>query len=159
MPHKKVGTLVHLGPVQLPTEKSFGSVIGYFSHIQVEFEGISFFLFLLLLYFTSFREQDESYTNSLRWSTLVGLEPSYTRIWVAHSTTELWTSTEAYLEKIVEGDLEKLLTTSKMNTNGWAWCFRMILMFFRVPCCQDTYLQTWLNYIRQAPLRIYKTLV
>ena len=34
--------------------------------------------FLLFIYFTSFREQDEAYMNSLRWSMLVGLEPAYT---------------------------------------------------------------------------------
>ena len=47
---------------------------------------LSFCFFLLLFFFTlsfiftSFREQDEAYMNSLRWSALVGLEPAYTRM-------------------------------------------------------------------------------
>ena len=39
-----------------------------------------FFFFTLSFLFTSFREQDEAYINSLRWSVLVGLEPAYTRM-------------------------------------------------------------------------------
>ena len=39
-----------------------------------------FFFFTLSFIFTSFREQDEAYINSLRWSALVGLEPAYTRM-------------------------------------------------------------------------------
>ena len=38
------------------------------------------FFFTLSFIFTSFREQDEAYINSLRWSALVGLEPAYTRM-------------------------------------------------------------------------------
>ena len=34
--------------------------------------------FTLSFIFTSFREQDETYINSLRWSALVELEPTYT---------------------------------------------------------------------------------
>ena len=50
-----------------------------------------FFFFLTLSFiFTSFREQDEAYINSLRWSALVGLEPTYTRMKVARSTTVLY---------------------------------------------------------------------
>ena len=39
-----------------------------------------FIFFTLSFIFTSFREQDEAYINSLRWSGLVGLEPAYTRM-------------------------------------------------------------------------------
>ena len=39
-----------------------------------------FYLITLSFLFTSFREQDEAYINSLRWSALVGLEPAYTRM-------------------------------------------------------------------------------
>ena len=39
-----------------------------------------FFFFTLSFIFTSFREQDEAYINSLRWSALVGLKPAYTRM-------------------------------------------------------------------------------
>ena len=53
--------------------------------------GVIFFFFFRFIYSTSFREQDEAYMNSLRWSTLVGLEPAYTWMWVAHSTNVLWT--------------------------------------------------------------------
>ena len=42
-------------------------------------EHFIFFLTLSFI-FTSFREQDEAYINSLRWSALVGLEPAYTRM-------------------------------------------------------------------------------
>ena len=38
------------------------------------------FFFTLSFIFTSFREQDEAYINSLQWSALVGLEPAYTRM-------------------------------------------------------------------------------
>ena len=39
-----------------------------------------FFFFTLSFIFTSFREQDEAYINSLRWLALVELEPAYTRM-------------------------------------------------------------------------------
>ena len=36
------------------------------------------------------REQDETYINSSRWSTLVELKPKFTRMWVARSAAVLW---------------------------------------------------------------------
>ena len=48
-----------------------------------------FALFLIFIYLTLLREQDQAHINSLRWSTLVGLKPVYSRMWVARSTTVL----------------------------------------------------------------------
>ena len=50
-----------------------------------------FFFFLSFIYFTLFREKDKADMNSLRWSAPVELEPAYTRMWVARSTTVLRT--------------------------------------------------------------------
>ena len=58
-----------------------------------------FFFFLSFIYFTSFGEKDKADMNSLRWSARVGLEPAYTRMWVARSTTVLPLST--VLSKLV----------------------------------------------------------
>ena len=55
-----------------------------------------FFFFLLFIYFTSFREQDKAIINSLRWSAPMGLEPAYTHMWVARSTTVLQTPTFSF---------------------------------------------------------------
>ena len=41
---------------------------------------ISIYFFTFAVLFTSFREQDEAYIKSLRWSALVGLEPAYTHM-------------------------------------------------------------------------------
>ena len=38
----------------------------------------AFFCVYFIFFFTLFREQDETYITSLRWSALVGLEPAYT---------------------------------------------------------------------------------
>ena len=51
---------------------------GYMSRVLFFF--FIFIFFTLSFIFTSFREQDEAYINSLRWSALVGLEPAYTRM-------------------------------------------------------------------------------
>ena len=56
-----------------------------------------FFFFLSFIYFTSFGEKDKADINSLRWSAPVGLEPAYTRMWVARSTTVLRTPTKRQL--------------------------------------------------------------
>ena len=42
-----------------------------------------------LIYFTSFREQNEAYINSSQWSTLVGLKPAYICMWIPLTTTVL----------------------------------------------------------------------
>ena len=51
-------------------------------------------IFFFFIYFTSFGEKDKADINSLRWSALVGLKPAYTHMWVARSTTVLWTPTK-----------------------------------------------------------------
>ena len=43
--------------------------------------------------FVLHRSENRTWINSLRWSALVGLEPAYTRMWVASSTTVMWTLT------------------------------------------------------------------
>ena len=52
-----------------------------------------YYFFLSFIYFTSFGEKDKADMNSLRWSAPVGLEPAYTHMWVARSTTVLRTTT------------------------------------------------------------------
>ena len=47
------------------------------------------------MYSTMLREQDNACMNYSRWSTLVGLKPTYTHMWVARSTTVL-TDTDEY---------------------------------------------------------------
>ena len=50
------------------------------------------------MYFTSFREQDEAYINSLRGSTLVGLEPADLPVCYGR---RLLLFTRSYLYKLV----------------------------------------------------------
>ena len=52
----------------------------YIIIVDITADESNFFFFTLSFIFTSFREQDEAYINSLRWSALVGLEPAYTRM-------------------------------------------------------------------------------
>ena len=53
--------------------------------------------FLSFIYFTSFRKQDRADINFLQWSTPVGLEPAYTCMWAARSTTVLQTPTDDHV--------------------------------------------------------------
>ena len=65
------------------------------------FEGLFVCLFLTqFIYVTSFREQDEAYINSLGWSTLVGLELAYTRMWVACSITPLYVEVNTMISRV-----------------------------------------------------------
>ena len=50
--------------------------------VKFKFSFINLLIFIILPFicFTSFREQDEAYINSLRWLTLVELEPAYTHV-------------------------------------------------------------------------------
>ena len=52
----------------------------HYSAITFPERNLFFFFLTLSFIVTSFREQDEAYINSLRWSALVGLEPAYTRM-------------------------------------------------------------------------------
>ena len=82
-----------------------------------------FFFFLSFIYFTSFGEKDKADMNSLWWSAPVGLEPAYTRMWVARSTTVLRTPTWFCLvwsasEQVLSGVMSRIIQICSETTRG-----------------------------------------
>ena len=79
---------------------------------------VVFFVFTLSFLFTSFREQDETYINSLRWPALVGLEPAYIHILFARSTSVLRTPANAFhviLNSPVDNSMNGLCFTHDLH--------------------------------------------
>ena len=87
------------------------------------FKVFFFFFFETLMYFTWHREQDEAYINSLRWLTLVGLKPAYTRWWVARYTTVLRTPT---LFKITGIEMAECLLCDNFEITYYRICMDVV---------------------------------